>query len=324
MPGAPGARCSRLFLPRPLPVPVPCRSPFPVSPPPYPSRCQVLSGSPPLLLSPLFSSPPRPVPFRPSPGKAKAQRRAEAEPCRAGGARGPPWHQTSATSSDGACDDRAAKVRAGRGRRDGTVPVPVPVSVPAERGLARVAQLSPTGNGPGRVPPAMPGALPTSPVPSPHPRGSPQPLRGSALVLRPFPAEPAPSRTSPLHPPGIRPPPGTGTQPWRLAPTAGATPGFSPATSPEALPALCPLSWHRGSGHGGHTSPRTGPEQLHQPRHLRGAVPPGQAAPQGPREGGAELGPLGSASTAETGDGWGALACPHLKPGPGWGFWGSV
>lgn len=284
----------------------------------------MLSGSPPLLLSPLFSSPPRPVPFRPSPGKAKAQRRAEAEPCRAGGARGPPWHQTSATSSDGACDDRAAKVRAGRGRRDGTVPVPVPVSVPAERGLARVAQLSPTGNGPGRVPPAMPGALPTSPVPSPHPRGSPQPLRGSALVLRPFPAEPAPSRTSPLHPPGIRPPPGTGTQPWRLAPTAGATPGFSPATSPEALPALCPLSWHRGSGHGGHTSPRTGPEQLHQPRHLRGAVPPGQAAPQGPREGGAELGPLGSASTAETGDGWGALVCPHLKPGPGWGFWGSV
>lgn len=235
MPGAPGARCSRLFLPRPLPVPVPCRSPFPVSPPLYPSRCQVLSGSPPLLLSPLFSSPPRPVPFRPSsPGKAKAQRRAEAEPCRAGGARGPPWHQTSATSSDGACDDRAAKVRAGRSRRDGTVPVPVPGTVPAERGLARVAQLSPTGNGPGRVPQPCP-------VPSPHPRCPPH-IPGARCNLcgaQPLCCAPSPrSQPRPERVPSI---PRGFAHPRALAPSPGGwhpqqgQPPVSPQPRPQRL-----------------------------------------------------------------------------------------
>uniref|UniRef100_A0A8C3GJ70 DENN domain containing 2D n=1 Tax=Cairina moschata TaxID=8855 RepID=A0A8C3GJ70_CAIMO len=70
--GAPGARCSSTGR---------SRCPFPVSPrsrcphPRTPAGARCCPAPPPGSSSPLFSSPPRPVPFRlSSPGKAKAQR----------------------------------------------------------------------------------------------------------------------------------------------------------------------------------------------------------------------------------------------------------
>lgn len=91
---------------------------------PVPGRCQVLPGSPLLLLS---------APCRPSsPGKAKARRKEDgfSPPGRAGPGRGrtgtatgprrdlfppgPPW-LPSATSCDGVCGAPAAEVRGGKG-----------------------------------------------------------------------------------------------------------------------------------------------------------------------------------------------------------------